>query len=1121
MDLDSQFLSLSTKFLFINCGSQSGENRFELNTLLNELNGLDYRNQKISDLRAPIRLVESLVNIPTNEDTLIVKACCLIKTLVNKQKIVLPPNVAAAQINWLYRCLDRCFYQVISEALGTLQVLWKFSGEHISLFSDLLLSNNGVLINLLADPFYRQVDRGPNFDCCSAGEIYLAAILCLEALLVAYEENELLEKYYPLVGDSIISLMFRIKTDSLAEPSYCNLVTSALRCLRIISVGTNQTQWLPDHLGQLLGVAKSFMMYGIPGINHLNPQKIMVSQQGVPEPQHIPINKGGKVPKTRKTRTPAKGKGRSSTDTRKSGPAPGKTGSVWDENSRQPYTDQSFVLEAINTGYVSSSVYRTSDSDFSESETSRAQIDRHKQSKLRLTALTLVSAIDQTVEKRIMFGFWHALFPDENRTPATVSLLNCVLKDPSPKCRITAIQAISFMLYRSKPFLIQAENSKKSPVSFTPFSIALGNMLVEMYEMLTQALADESDLSVLTQILKCLTVFVQATPFHRLKRGIVTKFVKYIRLLTRHKDPTIKVGALMVMGFLISVSEITPEISEIVGIPRTEITNKTNETRKKNAAEALSVQLAEEEEEFPASDEELEEPPSREDDKSVDSSSDSPKMSWLLQLALEYLGVTVNEHKVVNPSSVMAVRMECLQVLSAMTSHYSLLVDHLPLVGAALEKSFRDNISEIKLYSGRVLDLLGHAINTSLLLKVSIDTNELGNSVAFWMAILPVVTEQIQEIQENPSMRAICCDALGNVGIHVYEKLPRERQIALVSLLTGCTFDEDSSVSSAAARALSVFILFPSLRDNICYIENTIDAILRIMQDQNVAARVKASWSLGNTTDALVLNISTPGGSVERINDQLLRGIFEATINSAGDSDKVRCNAVRTLGNCLRMLRAEHFPQPLWMDLARKAVDKLVHNTLNSNNVKVKWNACYAVGNMMRNDLMFSEGQRIEWQKQIFPALCQIVINSNNFKVRINSASALSVISIRAHYATYYLEIWSSLLKALEQSDNLIDYNEYKHRDNLQEQLCLSLSHFLNLATREDLGPMACELLPLVDAIRQNWVRVINRILPEKSVKLMEAHVRLKELHSTLKSSESRSAAEMILNCFRGEEQLL
>ena len=198
----------------------------------------------------------------------------------------------------------------------------------------------------------------------------------------------------------------------------------------------------------------------------------------------------------------------------------------------------------------------------------------------------LIGTLAQHVEKRIMFGYWHALFPDETRTPATVSLLNCVLRDPSPKCRIAAIQATSFLLYKSKPFLIQAESSKKPLVSFTPFSVTLGNMVIEMYAMLTQALTLESDLTVLTQLLKGLTVFIQATPFHRLRVGIASRFVKIVRPLVRHRDPTIKVAALMVMGFLISVADMTEEIAGLVGIKRLAKAPTGNVARSKPVAKA-------------------------------------------------------------------------------------------------------------------------------------------------------------------------------------------------------------------------------------------------------------------------------------------------------------------------------------------------------------------------------------------------------------------------------------------------------------------------------------------------------------------------------------------------------
>lgn len=139
------------------------------------------------------------------------------------------------------------------------------------------------------------------------------------------------------------------------------------------------------------------------------------------------------------------------------------------------------------------------------------------------------------METRILFGYWHALFSTEPITTGSVVLLNCIIKDPNPRCRVAALQATSTILFGSKAFLTRAECTDKPPTSFMPFSIALGNMILMMYSTITQAIANESSLPVLTQILKCLFVLIQATPFNRLKSGFVNKFVQYIRKLVYHQ----------------------------------------------------------------------------------------------------------------------------------------------------------------------------------------------------------------------------------------------------------------------------------------------------------------------------------------------------------------------------------------------------------------------------------------------------------------------------------------------------------------------------------------------------------------------------------------------------------
>nr|XP_040222716.2 HEAT repeat-containing protein 6 [Anopheles coluzzii] len=1137
MELEQAFVQLSTKFLFLNGGSQIADYRNEINTLLNELNGLNYRAARIGDVRSPVRLMESFVNIPPHEDTLVVKACFLIKSLVGRQKIVLPEPAALGLIVWLRKCLERRFYQVACEALGTMQLLFRRCSD-ISKLLDFFISNNGILVNVLADPDYRRVEpktvSSTLVDQCSTSELYLAALLCLESILICSEPlgAEVLEPYLPVVGNAVLDLIFKVRTESFTELAYYSLATAAVNCLRIVvTLDESGGEWTNAQLGRLIGVSKAFMMYGIPDVGKLLPQRVPVSQQGIPEPQHIPISKGGKTAKTRKTRTHPKNKRgggarNSGTGNREKQPSDG-------DINRQPYSEASIVLEwSSKCQPPLAGCYQTSDSDYSETEatSSRAQIERHRSAKLRQAALVLIGTLAQHVEKRIMFGYWHALFPDETRTPATVSLLNCVLRDPSPKCRIAAIQATSFLLYKSKPFLIQAESSKKPLVSFTPFSVTLGNMVIEMYAMLTQALTLESDLTVLTQLLKGLTVFIQATPFHRLRVGIASRFVKIVRPLVRHRDPTIKVAALMVMGFLISVADMTEEIAGLVGIKRLAKAPTGNVARSKPVAKAFDLEVNQEEheeEEAQDSEPEEEEPSEAKQDDTPNENTDGggSSMSWLLQVTLENLGVNGVA------CSVMPVRMECLQVLCAMSSHFSLLADHLPMVAQALVNAFGDPLSEIKLYAGRLLDLLGHALHTALLLEDKSDPELLDVALQFWTTIMSTVTEQIQDVYLIATLRSVCCDALGNIGVHVYEKFPRDRQLALISLLTGCTFDDDSAVSSAAARTLSVYILFPSLRDDVCYVENTIESILRIMRDPNLTARIKTSWSLGNATDALILNqqhhLQHESTALEdssvMISDDMMRRTLEVALESAKDNDKVRSNAVRTIGNVLHLLRPAQLEQPAWTSLYQEAIERLIQNVTVSStvNVKVKWNACYALGNMMKNETFFLPGAGGgSWERRVFPALCETVVSSPNFKVRINAAQALSVIGRRAHYGAFFHQTWAALLQALEQSDNLVDYNEYKRRDSLQEQLCLSLAHLLRLATREDVVSMATVLLPLYDAVRGNWVRVISRILPEKSAVLLESYRVLMELRKGKAEGEPVPASswDLLLKCFKDSD---
>lgn len=67
----------------------------------------------------------------------------------------------------------------------------------------------------------------------------------------------------------------------------------------------------------------------------------------------------------------------------------------------------------------------------------------------------------------------------------------------------------------------------------------------------------------------------------------------------------------------------------------------------------------------------------------------------------------------------------------------------------------------------------------------------------------------------------------------------------------------------------------------------------------------------------------------------------------------------------------------------------------------------------------------------------------------------------------------------------------------------------------DDLIDLESVLLQQFDSNKQNWIRVINRMVPEKAVTLLEANLYLKDLFKKKHlTSEQRNAVTTLLNCF-------
>lgn len=106
--------------------------------------------------------------------------------------------------------------------------------------------------------------------------------------------------------------------------------------------------------------------------------------------------------------------------------------------------------------------------------------------------------------------------------------------------------------------------------------------------------------------------------------------------------------------------------------------------------------------------------------------------------------------------------------------------------------------------------------------------------------------------------------------------------------------------------------------------------------------------------------------SVDQLPDYLFLELFEKTANTFTDNEKVRMNAVRIYGNLLRLITTKQISKHKWQTICYDAIKKLCEQAkiiAIGSNVKVKWNACYAIGNFMKNSIIFElGGNQICWQ---------------------------------------------------------------------------------------------------------------------------------------------------------------
>lgn len=325
--------------------------------------------------------------------------------------------------------------------------------------------------------------------------------------------------------------------------------------------------------------------------------------------------------------------------------------------------------------------------------------------------------------------------------------------------------------------------------------------------------------------------------------------------------------------------------------------------------------------------------------------------------------------------------------------------------------------------------------------------------------------------------------------------------------------DDDNNVRAATVRALAISVLYPSLRDDPGFIIDVALVIQRMLQDNSLVVRIKASWSLGNLSDALVLN--NEDSTKEEIPNDILLQLLQIAIQVSKDNDKIKVNAIRALGNLLQLVNDEMIKQDAFKIAVNEGVSAVIKCCMTGTNMKLRWNSCYAVGKALKL-AKFPINDYIQ-KDSLFSSLTDLILSFPNFKVRINAALALSCINTREGYHNYFVFVWEALLKALENTQNIEDFSEYNHQDHLVDQVCLTLGHLTTLIKPEDFALLKnCTYLYL-DLLQHQMRKVLDRLLPEKSSVLLSAATHLRNMPIENYRSEERQLCLDLLKVYTNE----
>uniref|UniRef100_A0A8C2UA23 HEAT repeat-containing protein 6 n=1 Tax=Coturnix japonica TaxID=93934 RepID=A0A8C2UA23_COTJA len=1005
------------------------------------------------------------------------KVCQLIHHLLNRFQVVVDEQNLNFLLSYCISALKQCSSWTHVEILQALAAVVYNNGPKCQKYLQDLLGKMGLLVQF-SDPAQPDV------------ELRRAAVHSMANLCLSVPGQPCLdEPYRSVCFQTFLSVLQSSKTSNVDDIVFCMLLQNALKGIQSLLNGGKMKIIQTDQLGSLLAVLKKCMFHGLPGLSIEMPAALYPAplpqydkrspvKQEQPEPAAFKKKSKGKQ---KKGEFAEEGK-EDSCDTGNESNHGADVLKLNLENSHcvDPRACASDVVcvpagkDPLPSHGNSWKRISSSESEYSDAEGGIQSKMRSYQAKVRQGALACFLSAIKSIEKRVLYGYWSAFVPDAPGigSPQSVSLMTIALKDPSPKTRACSLQVLSAILEGSKQFLSIAEDANDHKRAFTPFSVTIASSIRELHRCLLLALVAESSSQTLTQIIKCLANLVSNAPYSRLNPGLLTRVWNQIKPYICHKDVNVRVSSLTLLGAIVSAQAPLPEVQLLLQQPSSSGLNNSGSAtpHRFNFSEQWRKAL-------PLEGESPENP----------SGCLPPEPCWLIRLCISVIVLpredSCSDNDANFPSGSVyepsPVRLESLQVLALLVKGYfSMAQSYLLELGEVACKCMEEMDPSIQLHGAKLLEELGtgvvqqHKPDSAVAPEKRVPISMV---VTFWTMMLNGPLPGALQNSQHATLQTSACDALSSILPEAFSSLQNDQQILCITLLLGLNHSETPLVKAAAVRALGVYILFSCLRQDVMFVADTANAILNSLHDKSPSVRAKAAWSLGNLTDTLIVNMETMGQSFqEEFSDLLLLKMLRSATEASKDKDKVKSNAVRALGNLLHFLQPCHVAHPRFREAIEESLQALVSTVESEATMKVRWNACYALGNVFKNSaLPLGEAA---WTTQAYGALSSVVKSCKNFKVRIKSAMALSIPSRRECYGhtEQFCHVWSALVEALQKSEDTEDFLEFKYSASLRTQICQALLHLLSLATNTDL-PLIWETIKANgDAIKSYVVQYMK-----------------------------------------------